>query len=176
MMELRHLAMVNWHLFDVADIPVAGHIGVLGENRSGKTPRGAARDRIGAVRAPAPCRWAHRSRRRGPVGCLSALCRTFAEGSGPHPLPRTAGLHAHDRKLRELQQAYNRGGPGSPRDNDLCRRLPLARDAGGAADPRRRSVSGHPDLPLVGHRSGRDLDSAGSSSSCSSVLAPSAAR
>jgi hypothetical protein len=37
MMELRHLTMVNWHLFDVADIPVAGHIGVLGENRSGKS-------------------------------------------------------------------------------------------------------------------------------------------
>ncbi|WP_439402445.1 ATP-binding protein [Bradyrhizobium sp. DASA03068] len=37
MMELRHLAMVNWHLFDVADIAVAGHIGVLGENRSGKS-------------------------------------------------------------------------------------------------------------------------------------------
>ncbi|WP_439373102.1 SbcC/MukB-like Walker B domain-containing protein [Bradyrhizobium sp. DASA03120] len=37
MMELRHLAMVNWHLFDVADIPVTGHIGVLGENRSGKS-------------------------------------------------------------------------------------------------------------------------------------------
>ncbi|WP_354222507.1 SbcC/MukB-like Walker B domain-containing protein [Bradyrhizobium sp. F1.4.3] len=36
-MELRHLAMVNWHLFDVADIAVAGHIGVLGENRSGKS-------------------------------------------------------------------------------------------------------------------------------------------
>ncbi|MFG3591514.1 ATP-binding protein [Bradyrhizobium sp. RDI18] len=37
MMELRHLALVNWHLFDVADIAVAGHIGVLGENRSGKS-------------------------------------------------------------------------------------------------------------------------------------------
>ncbi len=37
MMELRHLAMVNWHLFDVEDIEVAGHIGVLGENRSGKS-------------------------------------------------------------------------------------------------------------------------------------------
>ncbi|UPJ47940.1 AAA family ATPase [Bradyrhizobium sp. 200] len=37
MMELCHLAMVNWHLFDVADVPVAGHIGVLGENRSGKS-------------------------------------------------------------------------------------------------------------------------------------------
>lgn len=37
MMELRHLAMVNWHLFDIADIAVAGHIGVLGENRSGKS-------------------------------------------------------------------------------------------------------------------------------------------
>jgi uncharacterized protein YPO0396 len=37
MMELRHLAMVNWHLFDVADMQVSGHIGVLGENRSGKS-------------------------------------------------------------------------------------------------------------------------------------------
>jgi hypothetical protein len=37
MMELRHLAMVNWHLFDVEDIEVGGHIGVLGENRSGKS-------------------------------------------------------------------------------------------------------------------------------------------
>jgi hypothetical protein len=37
MMELRHFAMVNWHLFDVEDIEVAGHIGVLGENRSGKS-------------------------------------------------------------------------------------------------------------------------------------------
>ena len=37
MKELRHLAMVNWHLFDVEDIEVGGHIGVLGENRSGKS-------------------------------------------------------------------------------------------------------------------------------------------
>ena len=37
MMELRHLAMVNWHLFDIEDIELGGHIGVLGENRSGKS-------------------------------------------------------------------------------------------------------------------------------------------
>jgi hypothetical protein len=37
MMELRHIAMVNWHLFDVEDIELGGHIGVLGENRSGKS-------------------------------------------------------------------------------------------------------------------------------------------
>jgi hypothetical protein len=37
MMELRQLTMVNWHLFDVEDIEVGGHIGVLGENRSGKS-------------------------------------------------------------------------------------------------------------------------------------------
>jgi ABC-type molybdenum transport system ATPase subunit/photorepair protein PhrA len=37
MMELRHLTMVNWHLFDIEDIEVGGHIGVLGENRSGKS-------------------------------------------------------------------------------------------------------------------------------------------
>lgn len=37
MMELRHLAMVNWHLFEVEDIDIRGHVGVLGENRSGKS-------------------------------------------------------------------------------------------------------------------------------------------
>jgi hypothetical protein len=37
MMELRHIAMVNWHLFDIEDVEVGGHIGVLGENRSGKS-------------------------------------------------------------------------------------------------------------------------------------------
>lgn len=37
MMELRHMTMVNWHLFDAADVEVGGHIGVLGENRSGKS-------------------------------------------------------------------------------------------------------------------------------------------
>jgi hypothetical protein len=37
MMELRHIAMVNWHLFDVEDIDIIGHTGVFGENRSGKS-------------------------------------------------------------------------------------------------------------------------------------------
>jgi hypothetical protein len=37
MMELRHIAMVNWHLFDVEDIDIGGHAGVFGENRSGKS-------------------------------------------------------------------------------------------------------------------------------------------
>src|SRR5262245_54577347 len=37
MMELSHLAMVNWHLFDVEDIAIGGHAGVFGENRSGKS-------------------------------------------------------------------------------------------------------------------------------------------
>jgi SbcC/RAD50-like, Walker B motif/P-loop containing region of AAA domain len=37
MMELRHIAMVNWHLFDVEDIEINGHAGVFGENRSGKS-------------------------------------------------------------------------------------------------------------------------------------------
>jgi energy-coupling factor transporter ATP-binding protein EcfA2 len=37
MMELCHIAMVNWHLFDVEDIEVTGHAGVFGENRSGKS-------------------------------------------------------------------------------------------------------------------------------------------
>lgn len=37
MMELRHITMVNWHLFDVEDIDLRGHTGVFGENRSGKS-------------------------------------------------------------------------------------------------------------------------------------------
>jgi uncharacterized protein YPO0396 len=37
MMELRHIAMVNWHLFDVEDVEISGHVGVFGENRSGKS-------------------------------------------------------------------------------------------------------------------------------------------
>ncbi|MBV8753584.1 MAG: hypothetical protein JO328_12070 [Hyphomicrobiales bacterium] len=37
MMELRHLAMVNWHLFDLEDIEIGGHTAVFGENRSGKS-------------------------------------------------------------------------------------------------------------------------------------------
>ncbi len=37
MMELRHIAMVNWHLFDVEDVEIGGHAGVFGENRSGKS-------------------------------------------------------------------------------------------------------------------------------------------
>lgn len=36
-MELRRISLVNWHLFDREDIEVAGHIGILGENRSGKS-------------------------------------------------------------------------------------------------------------------------------------------
>jgi Putative exonuclease SbcCD, C subunit/P-loop containing region of AAA domain len=37
MMELHHIAMVNWHLFDVEDVEITGHTGVFGENRSGKS-------------------------------------------------------------------------------------------------------------------------------------------
>src|SRR5260370_2675626 len=37
MMELQHIAMVNWHLFDVDDVALTGHTGVFGENRSGKS-------------------------------------------------------------------------------------------------------------------------------------------
>src|SRR5262245_63120887 len=37
MMELSHIAMVNWHLFDVEDIAIGGPAGVFGENRSGKS-------------------------------------------------------------------------------------------------------------------------------------------
>lgn len=37
MMELQHLVMVNWHLFDAEDVEIGGHAGIFGENRSGKS-------------------------------------------------------------------------------------------------------------------------------------------
>ncbi len=36
-MKLCHVAMVGWHMFDIEDIAVEGDIGILGENRSGKS-------------------------------------------------------------------------------------------------------------------------------------------
>jgi uncharacterized protein YPO0396 len=36
-MKLAHIAMVGWHMFDIEDIAVEGDIGILGENRSGKS-------------------------------------------------------------------------------------------------------------------------------------------
>lgn len=53
MMELSHIALVKWHLFEAEDIPVFGNIGVIGDNRTGKSSlldmiqvvmTGAARD------------------------------------------------------------------------------------------------------------------------------------
>src|SRR5437588_10868663 len=37
MMELRHLSMVNWHLFECEDIEIHDHTGMFDENRSGKS-------------------------------------------------------------------------------------------------------------------------------------------
>ncbi len=36
-MKLSHIAMVGWHMFEIEDIVVEGDIGILGENRSGKS-------------------------------------------------------------------------------------------------------------------------------------------
>src|SRR5262249_59898325 len=36
-LELRSLASVDWHVFDIEDIEDGGHAGVFGENRSGKS-------------------------------------------------------------------------------------------------------------------------------------------
>lgn len=36
-MRLAHIAMVRWHMFEIEDIAVEGDIGILGENRSGKS-------------------------------------------------------------------------------------------------------------------------------------------
>lgn len=37
MMQLRRMGLINWHILPAMDIDIAGHAGVIGENRSGKT-------------------------------------------------------------------------------------------------------------------------------------------
>lgn len=37
MMQLRRIGLINWHILPAMDIDIAGHVGVIGENRSGKT-------------------------------------------------------------------------------------------------------------------------------------------
>ncbi|MER8659090.1 ATP-binding protein [Mesorhizobium sp. M0674] len=37
MMQLVHIALVQWHLFDREDLAIAGDTAILGQNRSGKS-------------------------------------------------------------------------------------------------------------------------------------------
>lgn len=37
MRQLRRMGLINWHILPAMDIDIAGHAGVIGENRSGKT-------------------------------------------------------------------------------------------------------------------------------------------
>src|ERR1700739_2123010 len=37
MMQLRRIGLIHWHILPAMDIDIAGRVGVIGENRSGKT-------------------------------------------------------------------------------------------------------------------------------------------
>src|SRR6266508_419925 len=132
MMELRHLAMVNWHLFDTEDIEVGGHIGVLGENRSGKSTvldmmqvvlTGANRkfQRLNAV-AGESAKGRGGSPKRTVVGyCLGALGEDqarrdearsyialgFVDSDGSRP-PVTVGLSMEARKSESSETVLGR--------------------------------------------------------------------
>ena len=68
MMALRHLAMVNWHLFDVEDVEIGGHAGVFGENRSGKsTILDMAQVVLTGGNLPTPLLFTSQSKSWGPV-------------------------------------------------------------------------------------------------------------
>ncbi len=132
MMELRHLAMVNWHLFDIEDIEVGGHIGVLGENRSGKSTildmaqvvlTGANRkfQRLNAVAGESAKGRSGSSRRSVASYCLGALgedqtrrneARTyialgFEDSEGMRP-PVTIGLALEARKSESNETVLGR--------------------------------------------------------------------
>jgi energy-coupling factor transporter ATP-binding protein EcfA2 len=130
-MELRHIAMVNWHLFDVEDIAIAGNAGILGENASGKSTvldmiqvvlTGASRSylRLNAI-AGEGARTRSGSRRSVHGYCLGTvregeLRRTdaftylslgFVDREGKQP-PISIGLALHANSANSSETVYGR--------------------------------------------------------------------
>ncbi|RUU70492.1 hypothetical protein EOD04_06550 [Mesorhizobium sp. M2C.T.Ca.TU.009.01.2.1] len=130
MMELVHLTLVNWHSFTVEDIPVSGHVGVLGENASGKS---TILDMIQVVLTGASGRYmnlnpvAGESRRRsGPrrtvqgyclgargegdfrrEACLTYVAISFRDADGVKP-DLTVGLAMEARKTQPAETILGR--------------------------------------------------------------------
>ncbi|TIM11731.1 SbcC/MukB-like Walker B domain-containing protein [Mesorhizobium sp.] len=130
MMELVHLALVNWHAFNVEDIPVSGHVGFLGENASGKS---TILDMIQVVLTGASGRYmnlnpvAGESRRRsGPrrtvqgyclgahgegdfrrEACLTYVTISFRDADGVKP-DLTVGLAMEARKTQPAETVLGR--------------------------------------------------------------------
>ncbi|TIW23415.1 MAG: hypothetical protein E5V65_01110 [Mesorhizobium sp.] len=130
MMELVHLALVNWHSFNVEDIPVCGHVGFLGENASGKS---TILDMIQVVLTGASGRYmnlnpvAGESRRRsGPrrtvqgyclgargegdfrrEACLTYVAISFRDADGVKP-DLTVGLAMEARKTQPAETILGR--------------------------------------------------------------------
>ena len=65
MMQLAHIALVQWHLFGREDLAVGGDTAVLGQNRSGKS---TLIDLIQAVMTGGSRRWYQFNRSAGETG------------------------------------------------------------------------------------------------------------
>ena len=65
MMQLAHIALVQWHLFSREDLAISGDSAILGQNRSGKS---TLIDLIQAVMAGGSRRWYHFNRSAGETG------------------------------------------------------------------------------------------------------------
>jgi hypothetical protein len=65
MMELAHIALVQWHLFGREDLAIAGDSAILGQNRSGKS---TLIDLIQAVMTGGSSRWYDFNRSAGETG------------------------------------------------------------------------------------------------------------
>ena len=65
MMQLAHIALVQWHLFGREDLAVGGDTAVLGQNRSGKS---TLIDLIQAVMTGGSRRWYQFTRSAGETG------------------------------------------------------------------------------------------------------------
>lgn len=65
MMQLAHIALVQWHLFAAEDLAISGDTAVLGQNRSGKS---TLIDLIQAVMAGGSARWYRFNRSAGETG------------------------------------------------------------------------------------------------------------
>lgn len=62
MMQLAHIALVQWHLFAAEDLAIHGDTAVLGQNRSGKS---TLIDLVQAVMAGGSSRWYRFNRSAG---------------------------------------------------------------------------------------------------------------
>ncbi|MFN3797704.1 MAG: ATP-binding protein, partial [Sphingobium yanoikuyae] len=140
MMQLAHIALVQWHLFGREDLAVGGDTAVLGQNRSGKS---TLIDLIQAVMTGGSRRWYQFNRSAGETGsrksertlrgyCLGQLNEheflrqesvthivlTFDDPDGVRP-PVSVGLCVEASAIEDAQVVGRYIAPGVRVDTDL---------------------------------------------------------